>query len=288
MLSSIPQKIQNKVAKIPSEASYKVSLLKHAPKLPELSQFERRIVETCNKEGVFVTSLKELGLSSTSQLIEAAKSQLEVMKTLLPPERVDRSTMSSDAPSTYPQIFTVTDLPEFYSWGSEERLLNIAENFIGLPVGFQGVHLRRDFANNNPVTTEFWHQDLEDRRILKIFVYMSDVSRENGPFEYIPKYNISPILSWRINQKMAKANALGITDRDLETIVPRSAWKSCPGPAGTVIFADTKGTFHHGQSRQKERAALFFVYTAKEPLHPEYCTQYSDKTFARPDFSSMS
>ncbi|MEH1958951.1 MAG: hypothetical protein V7L05_03475 [Nostoc sp.] len=53
----------------------------------------------------------------------------------------------------YPQIFTVTDLPDFFSWGSEQRLVNIVENYIGLTIAFQGVHLRRDFANKACVTS---------------------------------------------------------------------------------------------------------------------------------------
>ena len=32
-----------------------------------------------------------------------------------------------------------------------------------------------------------WHRDREDYKLLKIFVYYSDVNKENGPFEYVPK-----------------------------------------------------------------------------------------------------
>ena len=52
-----------------------------------------------------------------------------------------------------------------------------------------------------------------------------------------------------------------------------------------MIFVDPKAIFHRGKSRQVERSALFFVYTAKQPLQPENCTQYSDQTFARPELT---
>lgn len=32
-----------------------------------------------------------------------------------------------------------------------------------------------------------WHRDREDYKLLKIFIYYSDVTKTNGPFEYVPK-----------------------------------------------------------------------------------------------------
>jgi len=83
----------------------------------------------------------------------------------------------------------------------------IVENYMGLPIAFQGIHFRRDFANKSPVTTEFWHQDLENRRILKVIIYLSDVSEEHGLFEYIPKPRVSPLLSWLSHYKIRRADS---------------------------------------------------------------------------------
>ncbi|QFS52548.1 hypothetical protein [Nostoc sphaeroides] len=74
---------------------------------------------------------------------------------------------------------------------------------------------------------------------------------------------------------------VGLNDQEIAEIVPSSLWKSCPGKAGTVVFADPKAIFHHGKSRQQTRSTLFFVYTAQNPLRPDCCNQYSDRTFAR-------
>lgn len=288
MLNSILRKTQrltSLISQIPSELAYRIELVKYANKLPKLAACAQSIVEACKKEGVFVTSLEDLRFTSTPQLLRAAKSQLNCMETVRSLNPVNQAESGNQTAPAFPQIFTVTDLLEFFSWGCEERLLNIVENYIGLPIAFQGVHLRRDFANKSPVTTEYWHQDLEDRRILKVIIYLSDVTEEHGSFEYIPKPRVSPLLSWLIHYKIRRAPALGLSDREIEKLVPRSAWKSCPGKAGTVIFVDPKAIFHHGKSRQVERSALFFVYTAKQPLRPEHCTQYSDQTFARPELT---
>jgi hypothetical protein len=92
---------------------------------------------------------------------------------------------------------------------------------------------------------------------------------------------------YRIYYKLWQSGYLGISDNTLENIIPKSAWKSCPGKAGTVILVDTRSVLHHGTLRSEERSALFFVYTANSPKKPEDCTQYWDDTFPRPALASI-
>ncbi len=267
--------VKDKISEIKSELAYRFALLNHERNLPALEQRDRLILQHLKQEGVYMTSLGELGLNSASNLLQAANSQLSRMET----------PNNSNAGQRLPQIYTVTDLPEFSTWAREPRLLNIIENYIGLPVAFHGVHLRKDFPNDNQFGTLLWHKDSEDRRIIKIFLYLSDVEEKHGPFEYVPL----PLTSayslnyYRIYYKLWQSGYLGIHDDTLNDIIPRSAWKPCPGPAGTVIFVDTKSVLHHGTLRTEERSALFFVYTAHSPKRPELCTQYWDETFARPE-----
>jgi Phytanoyl-CoA dioxygenase (PhyH) len=248
---------------------------------------ERAIVEACRKEGAFVTSLDALNVPSTQAMLAEAKTLLAEMQAVLA-SRTNLKTWGTVENPAYPQIFTVTDLPAFANWAQSPRLLNLIEHYIGLPVAFQGVHLRRDFANDQPVTTEFWHRDLEDRRVIKLFVYLSDVATETGPYEYIPRSKVTPAIVRQIEDSFKQRVAsnpydMGITDDEMAAIIPRSDWCSCEGPAGTVLFSDPIAVFHHGKSRQEGRSALFFVYTAKQPLRPQDCTQYSDRTYARPE-----
>lgn len=291
MLVEFQKKIARKaaqIAQIPAEVAYQLELKRYAGQLPKLNAFDQQVVDVCRKEGVYITSLKELGFASTATMLEAATHYLSIMESIRPKQSLEEDAANQSLSSIYPHIFTVTDLPEFAAWGQEFRLLNIVENYIGLPIAFQGVHLRRDFANLSPVTTEFWHRDLEDRRMLKAIIYLTDVEEKDGPFEYIPKSQVSPLLAQRIHRQIGKAyrrsQALGITDAEMEMLVPRSKWQRCTGPAGTVVLVDPKNIFHHGKSRRKERASLFYVYTAAQPLHPEYCNQYSDDSYARPEF----
>jgi hypothetical protein len=278
--------IKEKLSALKSEFIYRISLWKHNKKLPLLQSIysdnqsatpnsDRLIVETLKREGVYVTTLEELGLNSTSNLLKAASQQLSNMP----------AAKASNSGRKLPQIYTVTDLPEFSQWGVETRLLNIIENYIGLPVAFHGVHLRKDLPNENQFGTLLWHKDSEDRRMVKVIIYLNDVEEKHGPFEYVP-VSLTKLFSlnyYRIYYQLWKSGYLGINDEQLKAIIPQSAWKSCLGRAGTVIFVDPKTTLHHGTIRTEERSALFFVYTASSPKRPELCTQYWDDTFPKPE-----
>lgn len=258
-------KIKHIISGIICEIKYRLALVQHRSKLPLLSESDRSVVNTLKREGAYVTTLTDLGL------LQTAKSQLAQM------EKVDNYHLAEKLP----QIYTVTDIPEIAAWGKEPRLLNLIENYIGLPITFHGVHLRKDFPSDHQFNTLLWHKDGEDRRIIKVFVYLQDVLEKHGPFEYIPK-SLTSIFSWKFYQiylQLWLSGHLGISDQKLEKIIPKSAWKSCQGKVGTVIITDTNSVLHHGTLRTEARASLFFCYTAKSPKRPELCTQYWDHTF---------
>lgn len=267
--------IQEKIFSLNSDLRYISARQQHIQKLPVLEKGDRLIVDSLKRDGIYITNLAELGLATTPKLLSAAHSLLPTMGT----------TQYEISANNLPEIYTVTDLPSFYNWGKEQRLLNIIENYLSLPVAYHGVHLRKDFANENQFATLLWHRDVEDRRVLKIIVYLSDVEEKHGPFEYVPlAYTSKTQLNYyRIQRKIH--NTAGIDDETLNKIVPKSAWKSCPGPAGTVILADTRRLLHHGTLRTEERSTLFFVYTANPPKRPELCTHFWDDSYPRPNLN---
>ena len=204
-------KIKGKIAAINSELVYRIKLWKYAPKLPTLAAGDRLIVETLKREGVYVTTLAELGLTSTPEMLQAAHHQLT--QNIL--------ANNSHLAQKLPQISTVTDLAEFSNWGWENRLLNIIENYLGLPVMFQGVHLRQDFPNEQQFGTLLWHKDSEDRRMVKVIIYLNDVEKKHGPFEYIPVSLTSfPRLNfYRIDYELWQSGYLGINDEQVRKIM---------------------------------------------------------------------
>lgn len=268
MISSI----QDKVSSLNHELAYRVRLSQHRTNLPALESGDRLIVDSLKRDGIYITNLADLGFKSTSNLLSASHNLLPTMG----------KNNYKDSEKNPPEIYIVTDLPEFYNWGSEPRLINIIENYIGLPVAFHGVHLRKDFANKDQFATLLWHRDIEDRRVLKVIVYLNDVEEKHGPFEYVPAHltSTSGLNYYRIKNKIKDSG--GINDETLNQIIPKSAWKSCTGAAGTVILADTRRLLHHGTLRTQERSTLFFAYTANPPKQPKLCTHFWDDSYPKP------
>ncbi|MEA5575267.1 phytanoyl-CoA dioxygenase [Anabaena sp. UHCC 0451] len=266
--------LNDKIDTIISELDYQVSLVQHRKNLPILSNEDQLIAQTLKKEGVYITSLENLGLPSTAQMLDSAKNYAAMMKN---PRNIESG-------YKLPQIYTVTDLPEFFTWGIEKRLQNIIEHYIRLPIAFHGVHVRKDFPNEQQLQTLLWHKDSEDRRMIKVIIYLNDVTEKHGSFEYIPLPD--NLVDWwkyyQVDYALWQSNYLGINDEKMKKIISKSAWKSCPGKAGTVIFVDPRNVLHHGTVRTEERSTLFFVYTANPPKRPELCTQYHDDTFIKP------
>lgn len=261
------------ISAINSELNYRVKLWQNANKLPTLTASDRLIVDHLKREGIYVTTLADLGLDSTPQLLNVTHSILPSM---------GKVNYTDDSPNP-PEIYNVTHIPNFYNWGNEARILKILENYIGLPVAYHGVQIRKDFFNKNQFSTMLWHRDSEDRHIVKIIIYLNDVEEEHGPFQYVP-VSLTSIENLNFYRLYYKIHQRGIDDQELNKIVPQSAWKSCTGKAGTVIIADTQRLLHHGTVRTQERSTLFFAYTANPPKRPGLCTQYWDDSFPKPDY----
>ncbi|BAY13437.1 phytanoyl-CoA dioxygenase [Calothrix sp. NIES-2098] len=269
--------LKRNVLALKYELAYRAKILQHLPHLPKLEERDRIIVESLQRDGIYITNLAELGFNSTTRMLNAAYSLLPSMGTA----------NYSDYQHNPPEIYIVTDLPEISGWGKEPRLHNIIENYIGLPIAYHGVHLRKDFVNQAQFETLLWHRDIEDRRVLKIIIYLNDVEEKHGPFEYVP-LSLTSIYRPNFYRLQPKLKYSGINDESLNEIIPKSAWKSCTGAAGTVIIADTRRLIHHGTLRTEERSTLFFVYTANPPKQPQLCTHYWDNTYPRPNLSQVS
>lgn len=66
----------------------------------------------------------------------------------------------------------------------------IAEKFLEVsnPLLFNVLAWMHTWKKGYPrMHSQNWHRDREDFKLLKIFTYYSNVEKENGPFEYVPK-----------------------------------------------------------------------------------------------------
>jgi hypothetical protein len=262
-----------KLSQLPDDFRYRLALTKHAKSLPNLPPSDQQIVDALHTDGVFVTSFEQLGFNATPKLLEAIQdlmSELELASTVQGEQRrVNTSYAIQPRPGRFVNL---TDYPAFFLWGLEDRLLQVVEHYIGLPVAYHGLLFRQDEAVDKPGATQRWHRDGEDRRVVKVLIYLNDVGLENGPFEYIPRSSTPSLLSFgKIYQKILSSGYSNIDDDEMRQIISDSAWKACTGPAGTVIFADVRNVFHRGNPPRGNRSVLYYLYTSRQPKRPDIC-----------------
>ncbi|MGM3308674.1 2OG-Fe(II) oxygenase [Anabaena sp. WFMT] len=266
MYSFILQKTRNKILKkidtIPfvrhrSELAYQTEVNKHIPNLPTLSNNDLDLVDKIHQEGVFITSLTDLKIPSTHQFFQAAQN--------LMPKIQKHTSDHNNKFAIHASSQQIMDYPEIFLWGLEQRLLNIVENFLGLPVAYHGVYFRIDIANQVEKGSRLWHIDKEARNVLKIIVYLNDIDEEKGPFQYIPQY-----LTLEIVQSLRYKSGY-ILDKAMQEVTSTTNYQSCSGSAGTVIFAATGSMFHRGKMPVNgDRFSIFFDYTPRLKEHSFY------------------
>ncbi|BAZ13309.1 hypothetical protein NIES4071_51480 [Calothrix sp. NIES-4071] len=247
--------LQFAVFKIVSELFYKKQVEKHVNHLPEIYSEDLTLIESLRQEGAFITSLEELEIPTTSQLLVGAEKLVPELLTF----KSDQSRNSNHVESL--PLFKLMKYPEIFMWGLEERLLNIIENYIGLPVLYHGAHFRREVANGKLIGVRQWHTDVEDHRMVRIIVYLNNVTLNGGSFEYISKYLTSSL------RKTLRYTSGFVSDEIMKTFVPTSDWKPCLGRSGTVIFSDTRNVFHRARPPvEADRFSITFSYTSRRPI----------------------
>lgn len=140
-------------------------------------------------------------------------------------------------------------------------LLNIARNYLGCEPIFDFPAMWWSTAFQKEASSEaaqLFHFDMDRVKWLKIFIYVNDVTMENGPHCYIQgsqKPNAKP-------SEMLKRGYARIKDEELLPYYKKDDVKIVCGEAGSVFAGDTK-CWHKGINLKKgHRLVLEFEYTS--------------------------
>ena len=244
-------------------ASHQRALEKHKPDLPKLTATQADIVAGLERNGVHVTTLAALAMRGTDEMFEAACGLADSYAERLGAGSLNgKTTIQADAAELLRN-------PSIFRWGVNDGMLQIAEAYLGLPVGYDGLNLFYTVADGREVAARKWHRDCEDRRMLKVAVYLNDVDEAGGPFQVLHR-DVAGSRSTRpfdyrvlTQKKLEQSLADPLREGDVTT---------CVGPAGTVVFADTARFYHRGKPAvSRDRRAIFYNYMTRVPRHPFFC-----------------
>jgi hypothetical protein len=278
MIRSIGGRVFKATASIPAHLAYQCINLKPVADRLERRRRERSakhpqdelqvaaeaaVVRGLQNDGVVVTDLAALGLADIGEEPimacggRAAAALADRVATMEARRRTGTVRAEPGDLMRYPAI---------YRWGLNAVLLRITQAYLGSAVGFDGPQLTLSLIDEREVGLRTWHLDREDRRMLKVALYLNDVDEGGGPFQLLsrPDLGASRIGRYRAFDTAALERTLG---RPL-------AWEdvvTCTGKAGTLVFADTGRFLHRGKpATTHARSAIFYSYFPRKPRHPFY------------------
>ena len=226
---------------------YLEALEAHSLHLPALDPVDLPLLAGLRARGVLSVPVESMKLDGTSAMLAACKTLVEELET--------QPTQGGNAPRL--PIDRVMELPEIYLWGLTPRLLDLIENYVGLPIRYHGADFRREVADGKLTDVRHWHVDAEDRRMFKIILYLNDVVPGGGPFQYMPRpLTIDTVRRLRYSSGF-------VTDDVMRRVVPEGDWTEALGPKHTANLADTCKVFHRAQPpRTQDRYSVTFSWTS--------------------------
>jgi hypothetical protein len=128
-----------------------------------------------------------------------------------------------------------------------------------------------------PRSSQKWHRDYEDLKLLKVFLYLGDVTPESGPLSYVE--------SSQYNGKFGELfprnfpNGVVVEDDIINAQFRNNEQKTFTLKDGTLVFADTSGLHKGGHCISEERFLFTFTYTTFAGISPRNFTLSKDKVF---------
>jgi hypothetical protein len=148
----------------------------------------------------------------------------------------------------------------------DTKLLEIVASYLELWPSLYSIGAWLNYSIGEPPTSsQLWHRDPEDLKIIKVFIYLVDVDEQRGPFCYIPG---TQSFGKYANLVPAHKHSMRITDEEMATAMGPEHWLKCTGPVGTMILADTVGFHRGGYVKDGHRVLITFTYTSGIPLKP--------------------
>ncbi len=242
-----------------------ISDLKNSSAIP-LSPEESRILKEIKKTGVYVIPNFYSG-EECSQLISEIDSLMAKYSNQLFIDEfdVDHRIFGADRISTLIKKFFTNDFINRITASHQKSNNLVGVTMIG----------RLEYKTGKiKGSGEGWHRDWAVNRQFKSILYLTDVTVENGPFEYLEgSHKHLNIINDCVSEHFT-FNQSRFTDEQIETLTKKkygTRLKTFTAKAGTLILANTRG-MHRGmpiQSGVRYSMTNYYWSDMKIPSHIE-------------------
>ena len=154
-----------------------------------------------------------------------------------------------------------------------DKVLEIASIYLNyIPQLFE-VYVEKTMpvGSDTPSHSQNWHRDPEEKRTLKVFIYLSDVNEESGPFTYV--LGSSPTGTGKYKNLFPQKLPHGSypSEKDVASEANSKDLLIATGLQGSIIFCDTSGLHRGGYARSEYRIMSTGFYPSKHySEHPRF------------------
>ncbi len=224
--------------------------------IPILNELQKKIVNDLMKNGIAISNLNNIfpEREMINKLLEAAENCTE------------KPHLSQSKPFLRYSLGrgSMIDLSNPLNQLSlEPRILEIINSYLGICTKLRYFELTTsNLIDKNDVSigSQRWHRDPTLYGLCKMFVYLSDVDENSGPFTYIVQSHSKGKLNKVFPQRQFGRHGFYPPDGAVEKKIPQRNILPCIGKKGTVIFCDTTGLHKGGFSFSKERTMYSSTY----------------------------
>lgn len=234
-----------------------------------LNPVQERVVGELEEKGISVIHLSDLLPQKVfSELQELAEASIQTTENQMRIKEVQSRTQRLPASDKFYLVRLLGDravLPlrnKFFVFAVSDEILRIVCGYLGMFCRLLYLNAWFNVPSDGPdCFSQKWHRDPEDKKQVKLFLYLRDVNLGTGPFCYIPGTHNGGPFAKIYRQTMDASNYP--PDGAIEKLFSENQRQICVGNAGTLIFCDTTG-FHKGGHAEAEPRLLFnAVYTTK-------------------------
>jgi hypothetical protein len=111
-----------------------------------------------------------------------------------------------------------------------------------------------------------WHRDPEDAKLVKVFLYFSDVDAAAGAMQYVPRSRSGEQYGQLWPQRFPSGSVP--PPDEFDRLVPPWARVTCAHAAGTLLFVDTSGFHRGGRAPERRRVLSTWTYTSQSSVWP--------------------
>ena len=241
-----------------------------------LSDESARVLSDLDRNGVAITSFARL-FGSDQSFDELCKALTDLQHSQSAALSEARANATADGIVKKNFIYEylgrnpVLNPQEVYArFALNDRILQIANAYLGMYTRLRYFNIWHTFANSGaPRQSQLWHRDREDRYILKVFVYLSDVDEGAGPVTYAAGTHAKGDIR-RTPDYFLEGGVKRTNDDQMAQVASTERWIKATGARGTIVFADTRGYHKGGLARECDRVMYTCMFTSPASESEEF------------------